>query len=135
MPLMIITTNEERELPSAFVRRCVVLNVNPPTEDAAFIAWLVDRSRVHRQLDITAAARLLAAQQVLADRNVAIAHGYPKVGLAEYIDLLTALHELTQGIAAKMRAAEQIKKIQQLSAYALVKNADQLQRRPPVQPA
>ena len=134
MPLMIITTNEERELPAAFVRRCVVLNVNPPAEDALFIAWLVERSRVHRHLIIDDAARQLAAQQVLADRKAAIAQGYPKVGLAEYIDLLTALHELTQGMPTKARGAEQIVKIQKLSAYALVKNADQLQQRKPEQP-
>jgi MoxR-like ATPase len=134
LPLIIITTNEERELPAAFVRRCVVLNLNPPTQDAAFIDWLIERGCVHRHLDIAEDARELAAQQVLEDRKAATDAGYPKVGLAEYIDLLTALHELTQGRPMKQRATEQIEWLTRLSAYALVKNADQPQDRKPVPP-
>ena len=137
LPLIILTTNEERELPAAFVRRCVVLNVNPPAHetpqgDEAFIDWLVTRGRMHRQLTIAEEARRLAARQVLADRKVAIGLGYPKVGLAEYIDLLTALHELTQATPEEARTDEQIHWLQRLAAYALVKNADQPQDRPPV---
>lgn len=132
MPLIVITTNEERELPPAFVRRCVVLNLNPPDSDTAFVRWLVARSRVHRHLAISEPAREHAAQQVLADRKVAVAAGYPAVGLAEYIDLLTALHELTSGLAEPERSAGQLGWLQRLSAYALVKNAGQPQRRTPV---
>jgi len=33
-PVVIITTNDERELPGAFVRRCVVIKLEPPTADA-----------------------------------------------------------------------------------------------------
>lgn len=132
LPLIIVTTNEERELPAAFVRRCVVLNLNPPTGDTAFVDWLIDRGKVHRHLVIHTKAREHAAQQVLADRKVAIDSGYPRVGLAEYIDLLTALHELTHEIPAQARTAAQIGWLQRLSAYALVKNADQPQDRVPV---
>ncbi len=32
-PLLVITTNEERELPAAFVRRCVVLKLDAPGRD------------------------------------------------------------------------------------------------------
>lgn len=139
LPLIIITTNEERELPAAFVRRCVVLNLNPPTHEtaggeAAFIDWLVARGQVHEHLNITAAARQLAARQVLADRKEAIKTGYPKVGLAEYIDLLTALDELTTGVTAKSRAKAQMDWLNRLSAYALVKHAEQQQDRDPVMP-
>jgi MoxR-like ATPase len=139
LPLIILTTNEERELPAAFVRRCVVLNVNPPAHDTpagetAFVGWLVDRGVVHRRLRIADEARTLAARQVLADRKVAIGLGYPKVGLAEYIDLLTALHELTQATPEDERAADQIRWLQRLGAYALVKNAGQPQDRAPVSP-
>jgi MoxR-like ATPase len=132
LPLIIITTNEERELPAAFVRRCAVLNVNPPKEDKEeplFVEWLVERGRVHGHLEISEEARRQAAQQVLADRKAAIEEGYPKVGLAEYIDLLTALYELTQGSPKKQRAVEQIEWLTRLSAYALIKNAEQDQSR------
>ncbi len=137
LPLIIITTNEERELPPAFVRRCVVLNLNPPAHDqpegeAAFINWLVTRGEVHRHLHIASGPRKLAAQQVLADRKAAMALGYPKVGLAEYIDLLTALHELTLDSLPNQRETEQTQWLSRLSAYALVKNADQPQGRPPL---
>jgi MoxR-like ATPase len=134
LPLIIITTNEERELPAAFVRRCVVLNLNPPGEDAAFVAWLVQRGRVHRHLDIADEVRELAARQVLADRQADVAAGYPKVGLAEYIDLLTALDDLTEAASPGRRSAEQTAWLERLSAYALVKNAEQPQDRPPVSP-
>jgi hypothetical protein len=110
----------------------VVLNLNPPAADAAFVEWLVARGRVHRHLAIADEARKLAAEQVLADRKVAVAEGYPRIGLAEYMDLLTALQELTGSTSQKLRGQEQIRWLERLSAYALVKNADQAQDRPPV---
>lgn len=127
-PLIIITTNEERELLPAFIRRCAVLNLNPPKDDNKFLAWLVQRGRVHQHLTIDDSARRIAAEQVLADRKAAEQAGYPKVGLAEYIDLLTALHELTQSHSDK----SQLDWLEQLSAFGLVKHAEQDQARPPV---
>lgn len=78
--------------------------------------------------------RELAARQVLADRKAAVAAGYPKVGLAEYIDLLTALDDLTEAASPGERPAEQTAWLERLSAYALVKNAEQPQDRAPVSP-
>ena len=43
-PLIIITTNEDRELPPAFVRRCLVLNISA---DDDFVSWIKQRARVH----------------------------------------------------------------------------------------
>lgn len=135
-PLIIITTNEERELPPAFIRRCAVLNLNPPKDDKQFIDWLIQRGRVHKHLTIDDTARQTAAEQVLDDRKAAEHAGYPKVGLAEYIDLLTALHELTQAITdGEDRRQSQLDWLKQLSAYALVKHAEQDQARPSVTPA
>lgn len=133
LPFVVITTNEERELPAAFVRRCVVLNVSPPDADDAFCAWLITRGRVHPGLkEIDEQARTHAADQVLADRKAAHQEGCPCVGLAEYIDLLTALQELTANEPQQLRPAKQIEWLQKLSAYALVKNAKQSQKRVPV---
>ena len=132
-PLIIITTNEERELPPAFIRRCAVLNLNPPEDDGEFKDWLIDRGRVHKHLKICRDARQAAAEQVWEDRKAAEVAGYPKVGLAEYIDLLTALHELTRDMSdEKLRWQSQIGWLQKLSAYALVKHASQKQDREPV---
>jgi MoxR-like ATPase len=135
-PLIIITTNEERELPPAFIRRCAVLNLNPPKADNQFVDWLVQRGLVHQHLTIDDTARQTAAEQVLDDRKAAQTVGYPKVGLAEYIDLLTAVHELTQAITDEEdRRRSQLDWLKQLSAYALVKHAEQDQARPSVTPA
>ncbi|MBI1209559.1 MAG: AAA domain-containing protein [Azospirillum sp.] len=131
-PLIVITTNEERELPAAFVRRCVVLNLSPPADEPGLTFWLVARGRVHRHLQIAEAARLHAARQVVEDRGAAVTSGYPPVGLAEYIDLLTALDELTRGVAAERRAAEQIGWLDRIGAYALVKHPGRAQDRQPV---
>lgn len=134
-PLVVITTNEERELPPAFVRRCVVLNLAPPTKKEDLIAWLIERGRAHEHLAIAEEARDNAARQVVADRTVSVAEGYPPVGLAEYIDLLTALDDLTLGVTDEaLRAQDQLNWLKELSAYALVKHADQRQDRAPVAP-
>ncbi|MER2555813.1 MAG: MoxR family ATPase [Thauera sp.] len=134
MPLVIITTNEERELPAAFVRRCAVLNLNPPSSeksDEPFIEWLVQRGLVH-ELQIDVDARRHAARQVLEDRKKAERKGYPKVGLAEYIDLLTAIQDLTESLDGDERKRAQTDWLNRLGAYGLVKNADQPQDRLPV---
>lgn len=131
-PLIVVTTNEERELPAAFVRRCVVLNLSPPNEDAEFTSWLVERGRVHEHLTIEDAVRERAAQQVLADRRASVAEGYPPVGLAEYIDLLSALHELTVAVPQGEKLSAQSHWLDRLSAYALIKHAGQSQIRPAI---
>lgn len=46
-PLVMITTNEERELPAAFVRRCLVLNLELPNDEAEFKKKMVDRGLLH----------------------------------------------------------------------------------------
>lgn len=135
-PLIIITTNEERELPPAFIRRCAVLNLKPPKDDKPFVDWLIQRGRVHQHLTIDDTARRTAADQVLEDRKASQREGYPTVGLAEYIDLLTALHDLTQTITNEEdHRQSQLGWLKQLSAYALVKHAEQDQARPSVTPA
>lgn len=136
MPMIIITTNEERELPAAFVRRCMVLNMNPPASDEALKDWLLKRAQAHRALrDIDPEVAEMAAVQVIEDRRAAVKAGYPKVGLAEFVDLLRALVNLTAGLPSDAaRRTRQLEWLQKLNAYALVKNAGQDQRRVPVEP-
>jgi MoxR-like ATPase len=81
--LLMITSNGERELPPAFLRRCVVLHLEDPTED-----WLVrvanDRfganEGLHRQI----------AQRVMALRKVAKDRGLREPSTAEYLDTVAA---------------------------------------------
>lgn len=125
MPLVVITTNEERELPAAFVRRCVVLNLNPPADDPGLFDWLLQRVQAHGGVTsrVAPAAIQRALRQVLADRRDAVRMGFPKVGLAEALDLLTALAEITADCGANEREALQLEWLDRISAYALVKHS------------
>jgi MoxR-like ATPase len=93
-PLVIITTNDERELPPAFVRRCLVLHLK--VDDTAFEKWFLDRANVHCLANqCSETIKKLALQQLKADREAAEKLGQIKPGLAEYLDLLKALDEMT----------------------------------------
>lgn len=101
-PLVIITTNEDRELPPAFLRRCLVRNI---VADADFAQWVKDRARVHfrdpekteDKSDFRSALASdvidKAAQKLLDDRRD-VPPESPQPGLAEYLDLLRGLHDL-----------------------------------------
>ena len=86
-PLVIVTTNEERELPNAFMRRCMVHHMRPGDP---IVEWLVERGRAHfPELSGTLvedAARLLAQ-----DRDAYRARGLVPPGQAEYLDVLRVL--------------------------------------------
>ncbi|WP_395795463.1 AAA family ATPase [Aquimonas sp.] len=118
LPLVIITTNEERELPAAFIRRCVVLNLAAPED---YRGWLIERGRTHypggdRAMHETVLA--LAADDLIDDRSTMKQADLPPPGAAEYLDLLSALHDL----AARDTAA-QLKLIEKLSLYAYFKHS------------
>jgi MoxR-like ATPase len=89
-PLIIISTNEERELPAAFVRRCLVLNLKLPAVDK-LEDWLVKRGELHFGERCPADIRYEAARQLLKDRKAAKDLGLTPPGQAEYLDMLRAL--------------------------------------------
>lgn len=74
-PLVVITTNEERELPAAFVRRCLVLNLHLPKQREPFIDWLVGRGRLHFGEQCQAEVYVEAARQLWDDRQAAETQG------------------------------------------------------------
>jgi MoxR-like ATPase len=94
-PLVIITTNEERELPAPFLRRCLVLNLKLPQGDA-LQDYLLARGRLHFPDLAKDRPDCLqqAAQLLLDDRQSAQESGAYLPGLAEYLDLLRALQKL-----------------------------------------
>lgn len=93
-PLVVITTNDERELPPAFVRRCLVLTLK--IDESRFEDWLLERANVHfDDRQCPPAIKKQAAQQLQTDRQDAEKQGLIKPGLAEYLDLLKALDEMT----------------------------------------
>jgi MoxR-like ATPase len=94
-PLVIVTTNEERVLPDAFVRRCLVLHLSLPESESELTDLLVKRGREHfsgiEQQLLEKAATLL-----VGDRRQASS---PKPGQAEFLDLLRAVQKLeAQGV-------------------------------------
>lgn len=101
-PLVVITTNDERPLPTAFVRRCVVHHMKLPEEPISLISELVRRGKAHFPKGgkhLETAAKMLAE-----DRAKAIRLGLRQSpGVAEYIDLLNALfsENLKQGSDAE----------------------------------
>ncbi|MEZ5535311.1 MAG: MoxR family ATPase [Thiolinea sp.] len=129
--LVIITTNEERELPRAFVRRCFVhtlkmedspefVSVDDDSEQVGQKTqkrhhWLMERGRLHFGATVSEQAYYLAAKMLWDDRDAAPNSLYPP-GLAEYIDLLTAI--------AGLGHSEQEKRLEQIARYALKKEVD-----------
>ena len=99
VPLVVITTNEERRLPDAFVRRCLVLRLALPKSRTGLIDQLVERGRAHfgqngdEEIDFLKTAAGLLAD----DREVARRQRLPLPGQAEYLDLVRAVLKLARG--------------------------------------
>lgn len=114
-PLVIITTNEERMLPDAFVRRCLVLHLKMP-QDEKLVAFLVSRGRAHFPMADEVTFLKPAAEQLIADRRAAVS---PKPGVAEYLDLLRCVLQIA---IDRKEAPEQLMK--QLARFTTQKHAE-----------
>ena len=98
-PLVVITTNEERVLPSAFVRRCLVLPM-ALDRDQDLARQLVARAGVHFADHANDYAELFqkAAEMLVAERIAARGRLVtPLPGQAEYLDLVRAVLNLEEG--------------------------------------
>jgi MoxR-like ATPase len=113
-PLVVITTNEERELPGAFVRRCLVLHLALPVQEADCIAFLKRRGEEHFP-GIAESVRGRAARQLWEDRQDARRLGLTPPGQAEYLDILRALGRMAEG------EEDQIALLEQVAEFALKK--------------
>lgn len=89
-PLVIITTNEERVLPDAFTRRCLVLHLKLP--DDKLTEYLVARGVAHFE-NADPDVLKTAAEQLADDRRSAVS---PKPGVAEYLDLVRAVLRISR---------------------------------------
>lgn len=119
-PLVIITTNEERELPAAFIRRCLVLHLALPGNDAELIKWFVKRGEIHFGKKCSKAVMEEAATQLCSDRKEADNLGMPMPGQAEYIDLLRALTEM-HGSSTSKRQQKQLQTLEKIREFSLRK--------------
>ncbi|MBL8811630.1 MAG: AAA family ATPase [Planctomycetaceae bacterium] len=89
-PLVIVTTNEERILPDAFIRRCLVLHLELPKDVSELKQLLVKRGRQHfRHASDTLLTK--AAEMLVTDR---LGTPRPRPGQAEYFDLVRAILNL-----------------------------------------
>lgn len=117
-PLVIITTNDERELPPAFVRRCLVLHLKVDEDNLE--SWLMERVRTHvKAADCSDVILKEAARQLKKDRDDASKQGLIKAGLSEYIDLIKALVALTD--AGDDREETQRKLLKDIAEFSLRK--------------
>ncbi len=109
LPLVVITTNEERELPAAFVRRCMVLRLGLPEQAQALTTWLVQRGRCHfSEQQVSVGVLTKAAELLTEDREKAGQLGLNRPGQAEYIDLIRALVELEKTEKAQLQLLDKI---------------------------
>ena len=129
--LVIITTNEERELPKAFVRRCFVHTLkmeeslewvqdpdypnDPEKKIQKRYAWLMERGRLHFGERIATPVYQLAAELLWNDRSASPNNQYLP-GLAEYIDLLNAVQSLPH--------ESQYQRLEAIARYALSKGLE-----------
>ncbi len=94
-PLVIITTNEERSLPDAFVRRCLSLHLAFPKDSQEQQNFLVQRAQQNFS-GLEQNVLETAAQMLVEDRAYALTNGlYPLPGQAEYFDLLRGIQRLS----------------------------------------
>lgn len=111
-PLVVITSNEDRVLPSAFVRRCIVLKIDLPGGTASeieknnnhLVDYLVALGQAHfengfgSKADGKTVYRTIA-EQLAEDRLVAIQQSLrPFPGPAEYLDILRAIEKIAGDI-------------------------------------
>ena len=119
-PLVIITTNEDRQLPPAFLRRCLVLSLELPDEREALIAYLVRRGEQHfttadNQPFFSKTVMQEVANELYKDRKQAQELGVTPPGQAEYLDILRILSQMTDD------KDEQLAKLRQIKHFALRK--------------
>jgi MoxR-like ATPase len=122
-PLIVLTTNEERDLPGAFLRRCVVLYMGPSSE-ADVEAWLVKHGPAHySSLDKDVLAK--AAKDLVCDRKVAKEAQRYGPGLSEYIDLLRTLEDLkTPNQSADQRRDSQLQELLKIEEFLIRKDRE-----------
>ncbi|WP_051676879.1 AAA family ATPase [Maridesulfovibrio frigidus] len=116
-PLIIITTNEERELPKAFLRRCFVLHMGIPEIEDDAEKWLIERAKAHDASDDLPLSKI--AKIVLEDRKNS--SGRYKPGLGEYLDFVSTF--ANKKPSEKMSKKEEGKFFEIIKSFTLNKDA------------
>jgi len=108
-PLVIITSNDARELPAAFLRRCVLLDLVLPVEGLE--DHFVTVGGVHFD-GMDEEVRRSAARQIIKDRG----NGSTRIrsGQAEYLDLLRVVDDIARTQPEADRLALQMRWLERL---------------------
>ncbi len=124
-PLLAITTNRERELPAAFIRRCLVLSMAfpPDRQKQSPEEFLVARGNTHFGGDLHDDVYTAAAKLVLKERERQQDELH-RPGAAEYLDILRALLEMYRHERDPCQA--QIDALDQVAKYSLHKQTGSL---------
>ena len=107
-PLVILTSNSIRELPSALLRRCVLLDLSLP-EGEQLELHLQKIGKAHFS-DMEKSVLSAAAEQICKDRESQSSQTL-RTGQAEYVDLLRALQSVSKS------AKEQQDSIEDLASF------------------
>lgn len=119
-PLVIITTNEERELPAAFLRRCLVLQMRFPKGQEAE-KFLIERARVFLEKEaVSDAVCKKIVADLLRDRELAHREGLAIPGAAEFLDIVRVLASMCPG-----NDDAQFEALGHIGEFALRKNLDE----------
>jgi MoxR-like ATPase len=120
-PLVIITTNEDRDLPVAFLRRCLVLQMPFKEKRNEAIRFLIDqRARATWEPeDISDAVCEAVANRLLDEREHSQREGTAIPGAAEFLDILRILVKFKGG-----KEDEQLAALDTISDFALKKNRE-----------
>ena len=117
---VLITSNEERLLPQAFLRRCVTLDLQLPADKDAAIQWLMAVFKTHypdkKQQNEYHDLALAIAQKVIDHRQRVTADnsGDYLSGTAEFLDTLKTL--------VAFDAAERLAKLELLTEHLISKS-------------
>lgn len=135
-PLVVITTNEERSLPDAFIRRCLVLHLRLPDKHEELIGRLIARAQAHFPVKQFPAAQETvlrrAADLLIQDRETAKRESWlPLPGQAEYLDLVRAVLGLAAGDGEQDGKAKRspTEILDEVAGYVLVKHPEAFQRK------
>jgi MoxR-like ATPase len=88
-PLVVITTNEERDLPRAFLRRCVTHRLKPPKDPRL---WRIARSHFPDDPDDATLKKVLEHYRKVQARQHG--EGIQEASIAEFLDAVAACRSL-----------------------------------------
>jgi MoxR-like ATPase len=128
-PLVIITTNEERSLPDAFLRRCFVLHLDLPDDPTGLDTTSIRRALIARSEAHFPGCRPAIrerAADLIAERRLAMRRDrMPAPGVAEYIDLVDAV------LAQRGDTDQGLALLDEIKPYVLHKHAPPPHALPP----